>query len=272
MLRYLLRSLLAGLLLLALPLSASAAQHEDASLTVIHGIPDVTVDVYVNDTATLTNFTFGTVTDPISLRPGTYKLALRPAGADPASNPILSAEATLQAGQNASVIAHLTAGGQPQLSLFTNDVSPLAANQARLVVRHTAAAPAVDVRAGGQVLFGNLANPDEAKADVPAETYQVDLVPAGQSTVVFGPVDLTLQPGVATIVFAVGSLQQGNFQLLIQTIRGLGPAPTEAATGAAAPSGTAGEGLPVLLTMLLLTSLLAVSIWLRQRSRVAPLR
>jgi hypothetical protein len=44
-------------------------------------------------------------------------------------------------------------------------VSKLGAGQNWLVVRHTAAAPAVDVRAGGKPVFKGLTNPEEAKAD-----------------------------------------------------------------------------------------------------------
>jgi hypothetical protein len=42
------------------------------------------------------------------------------------------------------------------------------------VVRHTAAAPAVDVRADGQPAFRNLSNPDEAKTDLAAGTISAE--------------------------------------------------------------------------------------------------
>ncbi len=213
-----------------LPATVWASSHR-AHVTVVHGVPDLLVDVYVGDQKVLSNFAFGTVTDPLALDPGTYRLAVRPAGSDPASPPVLSAEATLRGGDNVTVVAHLTADGQPTLSLFANDVSQIPAGQGRVIVRHTAQAPAVDVRAGGNVLFGNLANPNEAKGEVPSGTYQVDLVPAGQSTVVFGPVDLTVQAGVATIVYAIGSLEGGSFRLAVQQITGLGPTPGAIGTG-----------------------------------------
>ena len=56
------------------------------------------------------------------------------------------------AGANATVVAHLTADGKPALTPFVNDVSAVPAGQARVTVRHTAAAPAVDVRAAGTVV------------------------------------------------------------------------------------------------------------------------
>lgn len=242
------------LLTLLTPLVVGATNHK-AALSVVHGVPDLAVDVYANGNRVLSNFTFGTVTDPLSLDPGTYELAIRPAGADPASAPVLSAKATLQAGQNVSVVAHLDAQGKPRLSLFANDTSTLASGKGRLIVRHTAQAPAVDVRAGGQVVFANLANPNEAKADVDAKTYSVDLVPAGQSQVVFGPVDLPVAAGSATIVYAIGSLEGKSFRLVTQVISGLGAPPSHVGTGAGAAASVV--TIPSLVGVLVLALLVA---------------
>jgi hypothetical protein len=241
-------------LLAAVPFTVLAAGHEKAQLTVVHGVPDLVVDVYANDAKVLSNFTFGTVTDPLALDPGTYKLAIRPAGADPASAPVLSAEAKLAAGQNASVVAHLDANGQPRLSIFVNDTSPVASGKGRLIVRHTAQAPAVDVRAGGAVVFANLANPKEAKADVDAKTYSVDLAPAGQAQAVFGPVDLPVAAGAATIVYAIGSIEKGSFRLVTQVITGLGAPPSHVGTGG---GSAANATLP--LTVAVLAALLVLA-------------
>ena len=103
---------------------------------------------------------------------------------------------TLPASGNVTAIAHLDAAGTPTLTVFTNDTSALPAGQGRLVVRHTAAAPAVDVRASGAVAFANLSNPNEATADLPAGTISADVVPAGATEpVVIGPADLPITEG-----------------------------------------------------------------------------
>ena len=75
------------------------------------------------------------------------------------------------AGANITVVAHLDRGRQPVLTPFVNDTSAIDAGKARITVRHTAAAPAVDVRANGGPAFKGLTNPNEAKADLPAGTY-----------------------------------------------------------------------------------------------------
>lgn len=60
---------------------------------------------------------------------------------------------------NIAVVAHLD---------YVNDVSRIAAGQARVTARHTAAAPEVDVRADGEVVFAGLTNPDSKSADIVA--------------------------------------------------------------------------------------------------------
>ena len=111
----------------------------------------------------------------------------------------------MPAGANATVVAHLGEDGTPVLTPFVNDVSAIAAGQARVTVRHTAAAPAVDIRAGGTVVAPGLANPNEASLTVPAGTVSADVVLAGTDTVAIGPADLDLAEGTNTIVYAWGS-------------------------------------------------------------------
>jgi len=220
--------LVAVLSVLAAPAGAQAAT---GTVTVIHGIPGLTVDVYVNNELTLEDFAPDTVTAPLELPAGTYQLAIRPANAAADSAPVLAGSATLPAGASASIGAHLDASGQPKLTVFVNDTSPLAAGNARLVVRHTAAAPAVDVLANGMPAFTNLTNPNEAKADLPAGTISAAVAAAGTTTPVIGPVDLTLPESTVTVVYAVGSREDATLHTLAQSIPvSTTPAPTSAPT------------------------------------------
>jgi hypothetical protein len=219
---------------LAVAFSASApagAQEGDASVVVVHGIPDTPVDVYVNDELTLDDFEFGTVTDPLSLPAGDYDLAVRAADATAEDAPLLEATAPVTAGANISIVAHLTEGGDPTLTPFVNDTAPTAAGEGRLVVRHTAAAPAVDVLAGGSPVFSGLANPNEAQADLPAATVSASVALAGTTDPVIGPADVPVVEGQATIVYAVGSAEAGNLDVLVQTVSGLHSDPSAVDTG-----------------------------------------
>jgi len=227
------------------PASPSAAQAGgDATVSVLHAVPGLTVDVYANGDELIPDFEPGTLTDPLSLPAGSYDLAVYADGDTPDSaDPAIEANGVeVPAGANATVVAHLDEQGNPTLTPFVNDVSATAAGQARLVVRHTAAAPAVDVRADGDVLFGGLTNPNEESGDVPAGTYAADVTLAGEGEPVLGPADLDLAEGTATIVYAWGSAEEDNLDLAVQTIDGLHSSPAgvpSGETGAAAPAGGA---------------------------------
>ena len=218
----------AGLVaLIATPMSPASAA-EDATVSVLHAVPGMTVDVYANGDELIPDFRPGTLTDPMSLPAGKYDLQVFADGDQPGEDePAIEANnVAVPAGANATVVAHLAEGGDPMLSLFANDMSATKAGEARLTVRHTAAAPAVDVRANGDVLFPELTNPNEASADVPADTYSADVTLAGTNKVAIGPADLNLAEGTQTIVYAWGSAEDGNLDLAVQSIDGLHSAPS----------------------------------------------
>ncbi len=232
--------------LLALGIAPASAA-DTATVSVLHGVPDTPVDVYANGERLIDDFQPGTLAGPLELPAGSYDLALFPAdAADGSGSPLLSANGVaVPAGANATVVAHLTAEGQPALTPFVNDTSEVPAGQGRVVVRHTAAAPAVDVRAGGQVVAPNLTNPNEASLEVPAGTVSADVVLAGTDTVAIGPADLDVAEGATTIVYAWGS-QEAGFELAVQTISGAHSAPSGVPGGSAGLADDGGLPLPVL--------------------------
>jgi hypothetical protein len=192
-------------------------------VTVIHGVPGLVVDVYVNGKLTLPGFEPGSITPPLKLPEGHYKIQITLPG-DPVTKAVITGETDLPAGANASIIAHLSATGTPELSVYVNNLAGLRRGKGRLVVRHDAAAPAVDVklyRGGDQkklvATIANLSNPNEASADVRPGRYNVTLSAAGSMDVAFGPVPLKPKPGVAYFVYAYGTLGK-DFGLLVQTI------------------------------------------------------
>jgi uncharacterized protein DUF4397 len=211
--------------------SAPAGAQSGARIHLIHGIPDTPVDVAVGGTNVITDFNFGDTQDLSSYAGQTLAgVQVKAAGTDTVA--IDAGDLQLPASGNVTAIAHLDAAGAPTLTVFTNDTSALPAGQGRLVVRHTAAAPAVDVRAGGQVAFANLSNPNEASAALPAGTISADVVPTGATEpVVIGPADLPITDGETLVVYAVGSLDAGTLQTLTETIGGSGSAPSAVNTG-----------------------------------------
>ena len=222
--------------------SPAGAQDATGTVTVIHGVPGVTVDVYVNGDLTLEDFAPETVTDPLELPAGDYTVDIREAGADSAAAPIITGSTSLPAGANATLIAHLGADGTPTLGVFVNDTALTPAGEGRLVVRHTAAAPAVDVLAGGDAVITGLENPDEATLTLPAGTVPAAVAAAGTTDPVIGPADVPVVAGQVTIVYAIGSLEGETLGVVVQTIT-VGEEETAAPEAPAEPAPES-EGSP----------------------------
>jgi Domain of unknown function (DUF4397) len=177
----------------------------NATVAIVHGIPDTPVDVYANGSKILSGFTFKTVTSPLSLPSGHYVIDVRKAGAAAVSTPVLTATEQVPAGANLTIVASLTAAGKPALTPFVNDVSPVGAGKGRLIVRHAAAAPAVDVYAGTAKVISGLANGQQQAFTVPTGTVSAKVTVAGQAAAVLGPVNVPVTAGMATVMYAIGS-------------------------------------------------------------------
>jgi hypothetical protein len=181
----------------------------NATVTVIHAIPQTPVTVYANDKVLIANFQFGKSVGPVALPPAVYKLAIRPLGAPATSTPILTKIITLVAGYNGTVLANLNAAGKPLMTVFRNPVNAPPAGDARVIVRHMAAAPGVDVYAGATTsapLINDLMNGTGAGANVPAGSYNISVFVHGTKTApVIGPANFTFAEGKTYIVYAIGS-------------------------------------------------------------------
>ena len=223
-------ALLFGLLGLLLSVAPANAQ-ESARIHLIHGIPGVDVDVAVGGSNVIEGFSFQDTQDLSSFAGQTLSgLQVKVAGTDDVA--IDAGDVALPASGNFTVIAHLDAEGTPTLGVFQNDTSAIAAGEGRLVVRHTAAAPAVDILANGQAAFTNVPNGAEGQVDLPAGTISASVVPAGATEpVVIGPADLPITEGSSLTVYAVGSLEGESLTVITESIDGLGSTPSVVNTG-----------------------------------------
>jgi hypothetical protein len=240
----------------AVATAGPAAAADTGTVFVVHGVPGLNVDVYVDKKEVLSNFKPASVAGPLSLPAGTHDVAIRKAGAPATSTPAIEKSATLPAGANVSLVAHLTAAGTPTLTPFVNPVTGLASGKARLVVRHTAAAPAVDVLANGKPVFTNVTNPQQRSADLAPGTVSAAVALAGTTKPVIGPASLTLEAGKVSVVYAIGSAKDKTLQLVTQSL----PATAKGQTlpqGANAGSGglAADRGNPALAVTLVVTGL-----------------
>ncbi|NNC79099.1 MAG: DUF4397 domain-containing protein [Acidimicrobiales bacterium] len=212
-------------LVAALFAPAAAGAQDAARIHLIHGIPDTAVDVAAGGDVVIPGFNFGDTQDLSGFAgttlPGVQVLL---EGTDTVAIDI--GDLPIPASGNITAIAHLDAEGTPTVSIFSNDVSEIAAGQGRITVRHTAAAPAVDILADGAVAFSNVPNGEEGGLDLPAGTISAEVVPTGETEpVVIGPAPLPIGEGSSLIVYAVGSLEGGSLTVLTETIDGLGAVP-----------------------------------------------
>ncbi|WP_158861777.1 DUF4397 domain-containing protein [Leifsonia sp. AG29] len=191
-----------------------------AQVSVFHGVPNTPVDVYVDHVRVLNDFQPGTFAGPYLLPSGTYRLDITAADARDDSHPVIGpVNVTFARNTSYTVAAHLTAAGAPTASVFTNDISPTPWGTGRLIVRHTAAAPAVDVLAGGMPVIRGLTNPNQAALTLPAGTVQASVALAGTTAPVIGPAAVPVTNRTDTIVYAWGSASAGNLTVAVQTLR-----------------------------------------------------
>ena len=187
-------------------MGTASAGSAKATLNVVHGIPGLDVDICVDGTKAITDFNPGEVVAGVKMPAGTYHLGVVAAGTS-CSAEVLAADATVAGGRNYTVVANLNASGTPNLKIFTNDVSKVDEGMARLQVRHTAEAPAVNVWANGSRLNGGNRFTWGAKRvyEVAEGNYRVKVTLPGSSKAVIGPATLHTEAGYAYQVYAWGN-------------------------------------------------------------------
>jgi MYXO-CTERM domain-containing protein len=240
------------LLVSAAVVPQAAAQDDTAQVRVIHASPDApAVDIYVNGEAVsaLSNVPFFTASDFLSLPAGDQQIAVAPAGTS-VDDAVISATVTLNAG-SAYSIAAVGLLENIQAQVYEENLSPTAEGEARVYVYHFSPdAPAVDIRlADGTVLAEGLAFPNKGELNVPADTYDIQVVPSGASEpVVIDLSGTTLEAGTLYSVFATNTLSEITPQLATTSVGSEAapeaaqpteePAPTEAPAATEAPAPT----------------------------------
>jgi hypothetical protein len=214
------KRLLAGLAAVAaVAIAPGAARAQDgATVTLLHGIPGATVDVVVDGNVLLPGFEPGATQDLSPFAGQTLEnVEVRAAGTeDVVIGPV--AEFAVPGSGNWTVIAHLDADGNPTITPFENNTDPTPSGEGRLTVRHTAAAPAVDLVVGDTRPIEGAANGDSAELVLPAgEIAGAQLAPAGGDPIVDVPT-VNLASGDNLIVYAVGSLEGETFTFYTQNI------------------------------------------------------
>ncbi|GAA2753601.1 DUF4397 domain-containing protein [Amnibacterium kyonggiense] len=194
--------------------------HRTAEVSILHAVPNTPVDVYLNHKRILNDFEPGTLVGPLNLKAGTYTVSITAATAKNDRHPVIGpVKLQFHAARSYTVVAHLTASGKPTATKYLNTIKKTPKGDGRLIVRHVAAAPAVDVYANGKLSMRHLRNPHQSKANVPAGTYRIAVTLAGKKAPVIGPAPVKVKRYTDTIVYAWGSAAQGNLTVAVQTVR-----------------------------------------------------
>ncbi len=230
---------LAFVLALTAAIPVSAQDDSPATVYVVHGIPGadlgldpaLPVDISVNGACALTAFPFGEIAGPLSLPAGSYDIAIALANAEMpcGSEPVLQATVPFEAGENASVVAYLNTEGAPTAGKFTNDLDHLYASRLRVIAHHTANAPTVDIgfirqepvdgRTSSRKLR-DVSNGMQGDVDMRTGTWDITFRPGGDPYQQIGPITVPLdQQGAVYAAFAVGSLENDTFTVLLKQIK-----------------------------------------------------
>jgi Domain of unknown function (DUF4397) len=218
-------------LLVAGGMGSALAQPLGATVTVLHGLPAFTADVYVNGELTLDGFEPLDSTDPFELAEGEYRIEIRDVGAAPDSEPALEATANVVGGTNVSVVPHLAADGSPTVTIFSNDFSPVGPGNGLFVARHVAEASGLEVLVDGESTLTGLSSQDEGTTTLPAGSHTVEVVAGGSGDALLGPIDFSLREGTAQAIYVVGSAEDQTLDIMSQTIPDLQSPPAAVSTG-----------------------------------------
>jgi len=231
--------------------SVSSAAPGPAAVSVLHGIPGVPVDVYVNDALTLTNFLPKATAGPLELPAGAYAIKVFSHIDNPSASAAARADAAVitksvdvPADVNASVIANFDNTGTPVLSVFVNNNSPTAAGKARVTVRHTADAPTVDIQVNGADALPNLVYGAEASAELPAGSYDFAVQVSPDGPIAIDIPGVTLVAGQHLVVYAIGQASPPVPSNAAQAIGTLDVITQPFTVGQVAPSTTFAPATP----------------------------
>ena len=211
--------------LFAIPAARAASK---AQLIVVHGLPgqdigqpeSLPVDVLVNGSVCLLKgFTFGTITPPVSLAAGTYRVAISLANtATPCANAaVINAKATLQPGTISAIVAALSPKNTPTADLFAvpaapaNGISFLNANASANRVTFKVA----DKAGNGYSLPLGPRRSGSASTSGSTAKYKLSLT-AGKTNA--GPFSFTLDKQSEELIFAVGSAKSRSLTALTTSI------------------------------------------------------
>ncbi|QIG42934.1 DUF4397 domain-containing protein [Nocardioides anomalus] len=217
----------------AAPRAQTPAKAAVGQVALIQAVPQVQLTVTVDGQPVRKDVAEGTVVGPLELAVGSHQVSFTD------GKQTIDSTVDVSAGQASDVVVHRPAevGGQPVVSVYPTPSDPIDPGKARVLLAHTATTAPADVVVDGQTVFTNIANGEFAQADVAAGAHVVSLLPAGiKADPILGPLDVDLEPGTITAVYAVGNPKDGSMNVITRTTGGTASAsqaPSQIDTGSA---------------------------------------
>jgi len=196
-----------------------APTQDTSYLRVTHASPDApAVDVYLDNESVLTDVEFGTVSEYIPVRAGTYNVTITAAGDREA---VVFDDAVSLDARSVTTVAAAGEVGENATQPFTpilyddNALEPAENESAISIVHLSPDAPAVDVTVPGEnnnttVLAENVSFSEASDyVTVPAGNYTVEIRAAtpGNNGTVVTTADVSLEEGTANSALALGLLE-----------------------------------------------------------------
>ncbi|KAB1188414.1 MULTISPECIES: DUF4397 domain-containing protein [Haloferax] len=179
-----------------------------AMVRVAHLSPDApNVDVYVDGSVALSDVPFGAVSDYLSVPTGTRSVKVTAAG----DESTVAFEGDVEVEEATYTVAAVGELGEGtfQPLILEDDVSIPSDEMARVRVVHASPdAPAVDITTGGQTLFDGVEFTQSGTAEVPADTYTIEVRGDTESNDgdAVAEFDVQLASGTVYTIFAAGYL------------------------------------------------------------------
>jgi len=239
---------------LAVAIAAPASASNHATVRVLHASPDApAVDIYLDDAAVsaLTNVPFATLSDYLDVPSGDHNVKVYATGTT--TDPVIDVDVTVAAG-TAYTIAATDAVAAITPQVLVDDPAPDCDTAQVRVVHFSADAPAVDIAPAGatpdEAVIKNLAYPDASDyVALPGGTYDLEVRPAGETTVALDLPGVAVEDCMAYSVFAIGSAADpavgGNgLQVVVAVDASADPDMPETDT---IPAATGSNGVPPLV-------------------------
>ncbi len=198
------------------PTNASAQASVD--LTLVHGLPGVTADVAVDGTVVIDNFVPGSLANITSFAGQTLTnlTVTDDATGDVVVGPIASVD--VPASGSHSLVVYLDDAGTAVLNTFANNTDQVTTGEARLTLRHTADAPAIDLIIGDERPIVALVNGQSGEVELPAgQLTDAQIAPTGDVPIASLPT-LDLAANTNTIVHVIGSVDDDTVDFVVQIV------------------------------------------------------